>query len=69
MGAKAVFIDGTHIKASANKKRYENVEVDIPRKKLPDSLVVSLAFSTMCSKKRPMLCMKRFSFSARLGPY
>lgn len=52
--AKAVFIDGTHIKANANKKKYEKVEVEIPVKKYKDQLEAEINADRAAHDKKPL---------------
>jgi transposase len=52
--AKAVFIDGTHIKASANKKKYEKVEVELPVKKYKEQLEAEINADRSAHGKKPL---------------
>ena len=52
--AKAVFIDGTHIKASANKKKFENVEIDIPVKNYKEQLEAEINVDRSVHDKKPL---------------
>lgn len=52
--ASAVFIDGTHIKANANKKRYEQVEVDIPVKNYKEQLEAEINSDREKHGKKPL---------------
>jgi len=52
--ARAVFIDGTHIKASANKKKFENVEVEIPVKNYKEQLEEEINSDRETHGKKPL---------------
>lgn len=52
--AKAVFIDGTHIKANANKKKFENIEVNVPVKNYKKQLEAEINADRAAHDKKPL---------------
>lgn len=52
--ARAVFIDGTHIKANANKKKYEKVEVEVPVREYKKQLEAEINADREAHGKKPL---------------
>jgi transposase len=52
--ARAVFIDGTHLKANANKKKYEKVEVEVPVKKYREQLEAEINADREAHDRKPL---------------
>jgi transposase len=52
--AKAIFIDGTHIKANANKKKYKKVEVEAPVKNYKEQLEAEINADREAHGKKPL---------------
>lgn len=54
LDTSAVFIDGTHIKANANKKKNEKIEVEAPAKKYQEQLNAEIEADRAAHGKKPL---------------
>lgn len=54
LDTKAIFIDGTHIKANANKKKNQKIEVEVPAKKYQEQLDAEIEADRTAHGKKPL---------------
>lgn len=54
LDTKAIFIDGTHIKANANKKKKQKIEVEVPAKKYQEQLDAEIEADRAAHGKKPL---------------
>jgi transposase len=54
LDTSAIFIDGTHVKANANKKKHKKVDVEIPAKKYRTQLEQEIEDDRKAHEKKPL---------------